>query len=398
MIPAVTSLLHSADRVRIVVLGYIVRGPLGGFGWHHMQYVSGLAKLGHEVVFVEDSGPHPSCYNPEINTSDSDPSYGLRFIGDAFAACGIGSLWAYHDAPSSRWYGPRSDSILADCARANLLINLCDAEPLPAWLEEIPVRALIDTDPVFSQVRHLSDSGARAAAAQHNVFFSFGENIHAGTAAVPDDGFAWRATRQPIDLDQWPATGGNPTGRWTTIMQWDSYPPIEHAGVLYGTKSHSFEPYFDLPELSNAHIEIAVGSPSAPRELLERKGWHLRNPLEVSRTTHTYRNYIRASKGELAVAKHAYTVSNSGWFSERSACYLASGCPVIVQDTGFSKPIPACGEGLIAFNTIDEAVSGIESVQRDYARHSRAARAIAEEYFDSGKVLPLLIESAMNVS
>jgi hypothetical protein len=382
--------------LRIVVFGYIVQFPVGGFAWHHMQYVSGLAKLGHEVVFVEVSGDAPGCYNPQLECTDNDPSYGLSFVADAFAGCGIAERWAYYDTHSSTWRGPRASSILHECARADLLIDLNDAAPLPEWLADIPNRALIDTDPVFSQMRHLTKPDAREGAQQHTVFFSYGENIASGKSAVPDDGFEWRATRQPIDLDAWAAKPLNDFERWTTIMQWESYPSVEYGGARYGTKSASFAPYLDLPGRVSSEMEIALGGTKAPRALLESRGWRIRNPLVVSRTPWTYRDYLQGSKGEFTVAKQGYVASRSGWFSERSACYLASGRPVIVEETGFSEGVLSSGEGVIPFRTLDEAVAGIESVGRDYEHHSRAARSMAEEYFDSNKVLSRLVEEAMD--
>jgi hypothetical protein len=382
--------------IRIIVLGYIVQCPLAGFAWHHAQYVSGLAKLGHEVVFVEASGDFPGCYNPELSSIGIDPSYGLRFAADAFDGYGIGDRWAYYDSHTASWRGPRADSIVDECARADLLINLCDAEPLPSWLADIPKRALVDTDPVYSQIRHLTDSRARSGAEQHTVFFSFGENIASGKSSVPNDGFNWRATRQPIDLEAWGAEGSS--GRWTTVMQWESYKSVEYAGVRYGMKSDSFAAYVELPARVNSEVEIALGGETAPRTMLESKGWHLINPLVVSRTPWAYRDYIRASKGEFTVAKQGYVVSRSGWFSERSACYLASGRPVVVEDTGFADGILPAGEGVISFTTIEEAVAGIEDVERNYERHSRAARAIARDHFDANEVLSRLVAEAMDAA
>ncbi len=382
-------------RLRIVVLGYVVRGPVGGMCWSDLHYLMGLAHLGHDVYFVEDSDDYPSCYDPSRNTTDADPTYGLEFATRAFGRGGLGERWAYYDAHTSRWLGPCADRILGVCATADLLLNLGGVNPPRPWFMEIPVRALIDKDPVFTQIRHLTDVAARDKALKHTAFFSFAGNIGSSRCVVPDDGLPWRPTRHPIFLDAWPATQGSPEGKFTTVMLWDSYQARDYAGVRYGMKSDSFGPYLDLPERAGPIFELAVGGPTAPKDLLRRKGWAVRNPLEPTRDPWTYRRYIQASKAEFSVAKHGYVVSRSGWFSERSAAYLASGRPVLLQETGFSDWLPA-GSGVLSFTSPDEALAGIEAINSRYEFHCEAARAIAEEYFDVRKVLARLVEGAMS--
>jgi hypothetical protein len=384
----------AGSRLSIIVLGYLVRGPLGGLAWHHLQYALGLARLGHEVHFLEDSDDFESCYDPEKNAMGTDPSYGLRFAARAFDAVGLGDRWAFHDAHMSRWLGPAAGRVGDVGAAADLLLNLSAVNPVRWWLARVPARALIDTDPAFTQVSHLTDPWARERARQHTAFVSFGENIGRPGCTVPDDGFPWRPTRQPVVLDAWPVTPGPAGGKFTTVMQWDSYTTEEYAGRRYGMKSASFEPYFDLPARAGAAFELAVGSPSAPRDRLRRHGWEVRNPLGPTRDPWTYQRYLQESRCEFSVAKHGYVVSRSGWFSERSACYLASGRPVVVQDTGFSDWLPT-GAGVLAFTTPEEAVAAIEDVNRRYDFHCRAAREIAEEYFDAARVLPRLLELAL---
>lgn len=384
------------ERLQIVVLGYIVRGPLGGLAWHHLQYVMGLAQLGHEVYFLEDSDGYPSCYDPIRGITDTNPTYGLEFTKRIFAQLELGDRWTYYDAHTDTWFGPAGDRILDICTTAELLFNISGVNPLRPWLLEVPHRVFIDTDPVFTQIRHLSDPTARQLAKQHTAFFSFGENIIRESSKIPRDGFSWQATRQPIVLNAWPVTPGNRVGNFTTVMQWDSYSTREFNGVRYGMKSASFQPYLELPlQVNDVTFELALGSPSAPRDLLERRGWRIGNPLEITRTPWTYQHYIQESKAEFSVAKQGYAASNSGWFSERSACYLASGRPVVVQDTGFSQWLEA-GSGVIAFRNIEEAVAGVEEINSRYEYHCLAARAIAEDYFKAQKVLPHLLELATN--
>ena len=383
--------------MRIIVLGYIVRGPLGGLAWHHLQYVAGLARLGHDVYFVEDSEDYPACYDPERDALGTDPSYGLAFAARAFERLDLRERWAYHDARAARWLGPAARRIPAACASAELLLNLSGVNPLREWLINAPARAFVDTDPAFTQIRHLTDPAARALAAAHNSFFTFAENIERPRCLVPDDGFAWVPTRQPVVLEEWPVTRGDASAKWTTVMQWDSYRAREHAGRRFGMKSESFAAYEDLPSRAGGVFELALGSATAPRERLEAKGWTLRDPLEATRDPWTYQGYIQGSKGEWGVAKHGYIESRSGWFSERSAAYLASGRPVVTQETGFSAWLPT-GEGLLTFSTPEESLEALQEVDRRYDTHCRAARDLAAAHFDARRVLPRLIEQAANIN
>ena len=386
--------MSETQRLRIVVLGYIVRGPIGGLAWHHLQYVLGLRALGHDVYFVEDSDDYESCYDPARGVVDKDPSYGLQFAARAFERLGFGERWCYYDAHTDTWMGPLASHVHDVCESAELLLNLSGVNPLRSWFADIPHRALVDTDPAFTQIRHLTDSQMRALAAAHNSFFTFAENIGTDDCLVPADGLAWQPTRQPVQLDAWPVTPGRREGSWTTVMQWDSYRSREYEGRRYGMKSDSFELFVDLPTRAGPLFEIALGSESAPRDLLRAKGWRLLDPLEVTRDPWTYQEFIRSSKAEWSVAKHGYVESRSGWFSERSAAYLASGRPVLTQQTGFSDWLPR-GAGLLAFETIEEALVGLEEIDDAYDHHCRAARELAEEFFDARKVLTHLVERAL---
>ncbi len=385
------------DRLRIIVLGYIVRGPLGGMSWHYLQYVMGLNRLGHDVYFVEDSDDYPSCYDPTRHVTDTDSTYGLQYAQSTFERVGLARRWAYHDAHTATWHGPCAEHMPTLCKGADLLLNISGANPLRPWLMEIPVRALIDTDPVFEQIRQLTLPERRELARQHTVFLSFGEGINRQGSPVPDDGLPWQATRQPIVLDAWPVTPGPAEGKFTTVMQWDSYPVQEYGGCRYGMKSDSFKVYMDLPKKVGPVLQLALGGSSAPRDLLRSKGWDLIDPLATTRDILAYQDYIRSSKAEFGVAKHGYVAGRSGWFSERSAAYLASGRPVLTQETGFSDWMET-GSGVIPFSTPEEALWGIDEINSNYEFHCRAAREVAEEYFDARKVLPHLLDSALNKS
>jgi hypothetical protein len=384
-----------SQKLRIVVLGYIVRGPVGGMAWHHLQYVLGLTALGHEVLFLEDSDDYPSCYDPSRHVVDVDPTYGLAFARQAFDHLGLGDRWAYYDAHQQAWHGPRAENAQSFCDGADMVINVSGVNPLRRWSMAIERRIFIDTDPVFTQVNHLTDPAKRDRAAAHNRFFSFGEALSTSAWIGPRDEFNWLPTRQPVVREVWNTSKPQPHGRFTTVMQWDSYPPVEYSGASYGMKSESFEAYLGLPEKVDEQFELALGTANAPRERLRNHCWHLVDPLAVTRDPWTYQRYIENSKAEFSVAKQGYVVSRCGWFSERSACYLAAGKPVVVQDTGFSDRLPT-DAGLLCFTDIDSAVAAVADVSERYDAHCRAARDVCAAHFDSGMVLQSLIERSMN--
>jgi hypothetical protein len=382
--------------LRIVLLGYVIRGPLGGMAWHHLNYLLGLAELGHEVLFVEDSDDYPSCYDPHDHSVTTNPRAGLRFAADAFRLIGHDDAWCYFDEHEKQWHGPAAARVMNFCEDADVVLNVSGVNPLRQWTSSIPIRVLIDTDPLFTQLRHLQEPERLAFARQHNVFFTFGENIPAGTSKVPDDGLPWRATRQPISLAAWPQRPAAANSCYSTVMQWDSYSSRRLAGVEYGMKSRSFEPYFSLPVKVDVGMALALGGETAPRQQLAEAGWRVDDPMPISLTPGTYRDYIASSRGEWSVAKHGYVVARTGWFSERSCCYLACGRPVIVQDTGW----PGCAtevDGLRFFSDPDGACQALQQIEADYLRHCRGARALAESLFSPEAVLRPLLQQAVEV-
>lgn len=383
-----------SSRLRVVVLGYLVRGPLAGMAWHHLQYAIGLASLGHDVLYIEDSGDSESCcYDPQRHINATDPTYGLQFAAGVFARAGLGSRWAYHDAHADRWLGPLAGSAVELCQTSDIVLNLSCTNPMRPWLRGIPLRVLVDSDPVFSQVRNLVEPERRALTAQHNRFFTFAQNVGSARCSLPNDGFPWQPTRQPVVLDAWPvmppSSGSAP---YTTVMQWRSYANRRHRGVRLGMKADAFEAYLELPRRVGARLELAIGA-GAPRGRLRRAGWRLRNPLEISLDLQSYQRYLQGSRGEFSVAKEGYVRCRCGWFSERTSSYLASGRPAVVQDTGFSDWLPA-RDGLWAFEDLDGAIAGIEAVEADYARHCSAARDLVAAFFDARTVLTSLLERA----
>jgi hypothetical protein len=357
----------------------------------------GLARLGHDVYFIEDSDDYPSCYNPSRNLTDTDPSYGLTFADRVMKKIGFADRWAYFNGHTSQWLGPSANKAQAICKTADMVLNICGINPLRPWLLKAPVRILIDEDPAFNQIRFMTDPESRKRAFQHNAFFSFGENIGQADCSIPDDGIPWKPTRQPIVLDEISVTPGPPEGMFTTIMKWESYPSRHYQGIHYGTKSDSFSPFLDLPASAGSNLELGIVGPIKLKEELAEKGWLTRDPLEISSDPWIYLQYIRDSKAEFSVAKHGYVMTRSGWFSERSLFYLASGRPVVVQETGFSDWLNRAG-GVIAFCNPEEALEGIQEINRRYSFHCRAAREVAGDYFDSRKVLSSLLDRALHFS
>lgn len=379
--------------MKIVVLGYIVRFPLGGMAWHHFQYVLSLKQMGHEVLFLEDNDGPNSCYHPDKYELNNDPAYGLQFVQDLFSAFDLNSHWAYFDPFTNIWYGQSQQQVLFFCSRADVVLNISHVNPLRDWWAKIPCRVLIDTDPAFTQIKNLSNPGLHYLASQHTHFLSFGENIGRHNCTVPKDGFNWKPTRQPVFMPAWEKSPELAPSKWTTVMQWDSYRDRQFGGEVFGMKSLSFTGYITLPDcLPDDTFELALGSENAPVENLKCNGWHIVSSIVPTKNPWTYQEYIKTSKGEWSIAKHGYVKTNSGWFSERSTAYLASGRPVVVQDTGFSNFLPTQA-GLLCFTTLDEAIDRINRVNTDYRFHCKKAREVVEEYFDGTKVLTEIIKN-----
>ena len=387
---------RSPSSLRIIVMGYVVRGPLAGPTWHHLQYVRGLVDLGHEVWYLEDSQDYAACYDPAQQIVTADPSYGLTYAQRVFDRMGggLGQRWAYFDAMQNRWHGPAGEGMPAICRSADMVLNVSGINALRPWVAQIPHRVLIDTDPVFTQVDILNDAERRRFAESHTAFFTFGESFGQPGCTMPDDGLPWLPTRQPVLLHAWAPTPGPADGRYTTVLLWDSYDVREWQGQKWGMKSQEMERVLDMPARCGHRFEMALGGPTAPHNRLEALGWHFCDPLAVTCDPWDYQAYLRQSKAEFSVAKHGYVASGSGWFSERSTSYLALGRPVVVQDTGFSRHLPT-GAGLLAFNTLGEAVAAVAEVDADYRRHAEAARAVIESCFDARQVLSRLVEQAL---
>jgi hypothetical protein len=384
--------MTAASR-RIVVTGLIAQYPLGGLTWHYLQYVVGLAQLGHEVFYLEDTGAWP--YNPMEEGTSPGCEFNLAYLNDVLSGFGLDERWAYCFPNGREWFG------MSDAAReemlnsADLLINVSGVLHRPDAYRQVRRLAYIDTDPVFTQIRLAKgDVHLRQLVNAHDVHFSFGEALD---DPVPATGHRWIPTRQPVLLAEWARTTDS-RDVFTTVMNWTSYSDVAWQGRTYGQKNAQFIRFIDLPSRvapSQLEVAVAVGkTQKTPYDLLRKRGWRVVDPAQACPDLEGYRQYVSSSKAECAVAKEAYVAGRPGWFSERSACYLAAGRPVVVQDTGFVAALPV-GEGIVPFSTMEEAVAGIRAVEASYEHHSTVARQIATEYFDSSKVLQRMLEDAL---
>lgn len=375
--------------LRIVCAGYLVRYPFGGHTWHHLQYLVGLLRLGHEVFFVEEAGWPDSCVISAHRDTTSDPSHGLAYMSRVFEAHGLAGHWAYVDLDGTV-HGVDRDDVRQWCRQADLLLDLSGVTWLPE-LEGVRRAALVDTDPVFTQVHAFGMGGDPD---RYDVRFTYGENVHTPRSTMPTDGHTWLPTRQPVVLDLWPVTPVVAGAPWSTVMSWSNFGARVRNGVTYGHKDVEFPPYVDLPRRAAATMELATRVPEAVATDLTDGGWQLADPDLVSSDPGTYQRYLRASCGEFAVAKHAYVSTRCGWFSDRSAGYLASGRPVVLQDTGYSDVLTT-GEGLLPYTTPEEAVEALAAVRAQPDRHAKAARHLAETELSSDRVLTELLERAL---
>jgi len=373
---------------RVIVSAYVVRLPLGGYHSWILQWLLGFKRLGHDVWFVEKSGWAQSCIDPATWKGSDDCTAGVAAWHAVLSRFGLGDRWCFVDAAGTYHGASRSD-IEAVFRSADLFLNhMPDCE----WAEEcqwVGHRAFIDGEPGMTQVRIIGQSELGRPMMAYDSYHSVGLNVGTPASRVPTVGREWQPIFDPVLPDLFDA--GDPPGDapFTTVMAWKAHPDFEFGGVTYGSKYLEFPKIADLPSRTSAPLELAV-SGLMPIPALKAAGWRVRDSVEATRTFDQWRDYIAHSRGELTICKNYFVAMNTGFFSDRSAAYLASGRPVIMQDTGFSAHLPV-GEGLFAFRTADDAVAAVEAVQADYPRHSRAAREIAREYLDAGIVLGRLL-------
>jgi len=379
----------SARPLTIIVGGMISAVPnQGGWTWVILQYLLGLKQLGHDVYFVEVL-PRKALIPDGTTIADSSNAAYFRQVVSEFDLERNAALVLQETRES---VGLSYDDLRSVARRASVLLNVSGVLVDDAVIGTIPIRVYLDLDPAFTQI--WQTQGIDMHFGQSTHFATVGLSIGSETCTAPTCGIQWIPTLQPIVLKQWPAGNGIVHDSLTTVANWRGYGSVEHDGVFYGQKAHSLRRFMQLPALTGEDFTLALSiHPDERRDLdaLESNGWRIVDPLRVAGTPAFYRSFVQESKAEFGIAKAGYVASNCGWISDRSICYLASARPVIAQETGFSRQLPT-GEGIFAFRTADEVLAAIETLRTDYRRHSRAARSLALEYFDSDKVLSTLLE------
>ena len=395
---------------RIVVVGTLASEPYAGMAWMHMQIAAGLQRLGHDVFYVETTSTWP--YDPIRQARVCDSDYAVPYLARVAEQFGLGDRWAYRRSYlDGQWIGmsrARSEELLA---HADAVLNVAGATRLAKEGLKVGRLVYFGTDPVIHELRYASgEEQVVTLVDEHDDVVTYGENIGRAACRVPALPRLRATTRQPVLLDLWQA--GPPTRTaFTTVGNWaQAGLDVDFQGDTYRwSKHHEYLKVIDLPLRTTQPIELAMnlahftqdyegrheavpafGPSSDARALLEANGWWLVDAPAFTTDPWSYRDYVQASRGEFTVARDLNVRLRSGWFSERSACYLAAGRPVVTQDTGFGTVLPT-GEGLFAFNTLDDILAAFDTINADYERHSRAARAIAEEYFKAETVLAKLL-------
>lgn len=379
----------------------IVSGPLAnkrgnaGGAWERMSWVVGLARLGCDVWFVEQIAPD-ACVDAAGRPTNVLTSVNLEWFRATTEWFGVADRSVLVINSDEPFGGVRWPQLLKIADSADLLVNLSGHLTIPELLQRIRRKVYVDVDPGFTQFWHV-DPNMPFSVEGHDLYYTIGENIGSPNCEIPTGDISWRPIRQPVVLDQWPVVTGGSADCFTTIASWRGpFGPVTTIGRTFGLKVHEFRKFLEVPQRVGATFEIALDihpSDQKDRDALERHGWRIVDPGAVAPHPASFRRYIQQSAAEFSVAQGIYVETNSGWFSDRSVRYLASGRPVLVQDTGFGRQLPV-GRGLLSFRTVDEAVAGAREILSGYADHCRAARALAENYFDSDHVLGRFLSDA----
>src|SRR6266513_2338328 len=384
---------------RIVVMGFMGSMPIAGVIWQHIHYVVGLQRLGHDVYYIEDSARLP--YNPETFEVTNEFDYAARLLSRLSREFGFKNRWAFcaRYLPENPTAGLPVKRIQQIFREADAILKVCGTQEFNDDLIVSDRILYIESDPGVEQIK--IDKCVKSTIEylrRHRALFTFGENVGTKSFPVPTNGFKWLRTRQPVVTDFW-RTKHSPSRAavFTTVANWSTsgLKDISWRKRKYlWSKSREFLRFISAPKRAGETFEMATNiEHAATRRKFERNGWRLRCPLQMSVDYWLYRYYIQRSKGEFTVAKDQYVRLNSGWFSDRSACYLATGRPVITQETGFTN-LYGGGAGLLAFRSLDEIADAVKRINREYAKHSRAARSIAREFFEAEKVIKSILERA----
>jgi hypothetical protein len=377
--------------MRTVILSSVVANKRhnGGNAWVILSWLHGLRRLGLDAHFVEQLGRR-NCVDAAGRPAEFDHSDNLAYFKHVFGEAGVAGHATLVDEDSGQTSGLARDDLVALAADADLLINITGHLTVGPLRSGPRRKVYVDLDPGYTQFWR---DGARLEG--HDFFYTVGANVGADRCLIPSGGIDWRPIRQPVVLEQWPAADAGERSRLTTVASWrGAYGRVEHGGTTFGQKAHEWRKFVELPQRAAQTFEIALDIDRADERdlnLLERHGWRVVCPLAVAADPAAFRRYVQASGAEFSVAQGVYVETRSGWFSDRTVRYLASGKPALVQDTGFGDTLPT-GEGLVAFRTLAEAAEGAALIARDYDSHARAARSLAEKFFDSDEVLGRLLE------
>jgi hypothetical protein len=386
---------RKSGKGKIIVFGILFWYPLAGVTYQFLQYLTGLRRLGYDPYYIEDSGRW--VYDPRSDDLTGDASGNVRTIASILEAHGCEGRWAFRgNYPGGQCYGMTEAALLQLYRDADAFLNITGAQEIREEHMTCPRRIYVETDPVAFQVRVAQgDESSIATLEAHDMLFSFGENLGAPDCGVPVERFRWLPTRQPVDLDQWDNACDADGAPYTTIATWHNQgKDITYRGeTYYWSKDREFLRILDLPRQRSVPFEIAAEVDDDTHALLQAHGWRLAHSLRISEEMARYRDYVRRSRGEFTVAKDQNIRLRSGWFSDRSACYLAAGRPVITQETGFSNILPT-ERGLFGWATMDDILAAVDAIERDYEVHSRAARELAAEYFAAEKVIGSLMSRA----
>jgi hypothetical protein len=363
----------------------MVRYPLGGMMSWVLQYLVGFQRLGHDVYFAEKSGYSNACYDPLRNVMSDDCTYGTKTLHALLKRFGLQDRWCFVDEAGC-YHGLSRNRIETLFNTADLFI---DMGTHGCWLAEAAdtgLRVLIDGEPGFTQMKMENKMAANEEVPNYDYYYTVGRNIGTEKSTAPTAEKQWHPLFHPVVVDLFKSHPIRPVAPFTTVMNWQSYEVVEYIGTKFGHKDVEFNKFIDLPQMTTSTLEIAVSGKNVPTQRLLSAGWRFRDAHNASMSFDIFTDYIRTSRGEFSVCKNGYVATNSGWFSDRSAAYLASGRPVVMQDTGFSSYLP-CGQGLFSFCTVEEAAAAINEIEANYDRHSILARNIAVEYLDAAKVL-----------
>jgi hypothetical protein len=381
-------------RPLAVVVGSIGKLPLAGHSVFVLHHLVGLRELGYELYYAERQNRPEEVYDPAAGGMTDDPAYALRYLPGVLARAGIGEgAWSFLDL-AGRCHGAGRRALVRALEGADFVLTVAD----PTWFDELercPRRAYIDGDPLFTQVAMETGSGSRAdPPAHYGALFTYGVRIGQAGCTIPSGGREWLPARPVVATALWRPAPPPPAAPVAALLHWAAGGELRWDGRTYGHKDREFMQFAGLPRrLPETRFVLAAGGGKVPADELHAEGWELESALRSSRSIEAYRDFILGSLADFGVAKHAYVASRGGWFSDRSTSFLASGRPVLHQETGFSEWLPT-GEGVLAFDDLESAAAAVEEIQRDYVRHSRAARALAEEHFEARSVLGSMLEAA----